>query len=76
MRKSNTIFSNAYEALPCNMQEQVRKEIREANGWADSTFKSKKNGNRNLSDEETEILKTIFAKYGVDYISGTNIFFK
>ena len=70
MRKKNltTAFAKAFEALPCNMQEQVRNEIAERFNKSIETVKAKKNGRRNLSDREETTLIEIFAKYNVNYL--------
>jgi hypothetical protein len=69
-------FLKAHKSLPCTQQDEIEDEIKEHYGWADSTFRAKRNGSRKVQPDELEYLKAIFEKYGVDYQTGENIFYR
>jgi hypothetical protein len=69
-------FLKAHKSLPCEQQDGIEAEIKKRLEWADSTFRAKRNGQRKVQPDEIEFLKAIFQKYGVDYITGENIFYR
>lgn len=69
--KSNTKnkvvgFSEAFYCLPHNKMSEVKIAICKDMGWCESTFNSKRNGTRKLTNPERVLLESIFAGFGIE----------
>lgn len=60
-------FAESFYCLPHNQLNTIRAAICEEMGWEISTFNSKRNGNRKLTNPERILLKTIFEAYAIDF---------
>ena len=70
--KSNTKnkvvgFSEAFYCLPHNKMSEVKAAICDEMGWGESTFNSKRNGNRKLTNPESVLLKTLLSGFGIEF---------
>lgn len=60
-------FSDSYMLLRAVDQDDVREKIKKLCKWRnDGDFSAKKNGKRNIKISHWEIVKSVFANYGID----------
>ena len=68
---SSKQFAEAYNSLQRGVYANVRRDLIKELGWSQSTLYMRLSGARYIKEEEKTIIRTIFARYGIDVFTVT-----
>ena len=60
-------FADSFYCLPANQLKVAKSAICSEMGWCESTFNSKRNGTRPLTNPERALLKVMFEGYNIEF---------